>query len=77
MRKLIVRNVMSLDGCYTGPGSDIMALARRSAGPSTRIACYSDSRGNVLFPARGNGSRSRREDSHAHGHVQRRHTHRL
>ena len=27
MRKLIVCNVMSLDGYYTGPGSDIMALA--------------------------------------------------
>jgi dihydrofolate reductase len=27
MRKLIVCNVMSLDGYYTGPGNDIMALA--------------------------------------------------
>src|SRR5260370_9357096 len=27
MRKLIVCNVMSLDGFYTGPGNDIMAFA--------------------------------------------------
>ena len=35
MRKLIVCNVMSLDGYYTGPGNDIMALALLSVAPST------------------------------------------
>lgn len=26
MRKLIVINIMSLDGCYEGPGRNVMAL---------------------------------------------------
>jgi hypothetical protein len=26
MRKLVVCNIMSLDGCYTGPGGDVMVL---------------------------------------------------
>lgn len=26
MRKLIVSNIMSLDGCYEGPGKDVMVL---------------------------------------------------
>lgn len=26
MRKLIVCNIISLDGCYSGPGSDVMAM---------------------------------------------------
>src|SRR5260221_2586541 len=32
MRRLIVCNVMSLDGYYTGPGNDIMALASALGG---------------------------------------------
>lgn len=31
MRKLIVCNIMSLDGCYTGPGNDVMALSTDGA----------------------------------------------
>jgi hypothetical protein len=26
MRRLIVTNIVSLDGCYEGPGGDVMAL---------------------------------------------------
>ena len=26
MRKLIVSNIISLDGCYSGPGGDVMAM---------------------------------------------------
>lgn len=31
MRKLIIINIMSLDGCYEGPGQNVMALPMDAA----------------------------------------------
>src|ERR671910_895198 len=38
MRKLIVCNIMSLDGYYTGPGNDVMALPMDGAFDAYNVA---------------------------------------
>jgi dihydrofolate reductase len=38
MRKLIVSNIMSLDGSYTGPGNDVMALPMDEAFDAYNVA---------------------------------------